>query len=130
MKKDDRTPLAEANIQAEVYLRLKALGIPIILEYSVSSYRFDAVIYDKSSKDIIVIVETKKKETSFSDWVKTKQGIKYSNIGIPIVLISCWKNLDNGIMKIFRLYNKYQGDSEVRNQIRDNKWKNNIDDET
>lgn len=83
----------EANIQAELYHRLKILNINSYLEYTVDDCRFDIVVLDNKRENILLIIECKKEEIKQTN-SKTDQLIKYRRYNIPIMVVSCDKEID------------------------------------
>lgn len=79
--------ISEANIQAEVYHRLKLLEIYCELEYVIDDCRFDIIITDKLKEKILLIIECKNYEHTISINMVGNQIKKYSRFGIPIMAI-------------------------------------------
>lgn len=79
----------EANIQAELYHRLKLLGIKMVLEHKVDNCKFDGIIIDENEENILALIECKNYVTGDSErWSKTKQSKKYREFMVPIILVT------------------------------------------
>ena len=74
--------LAEANIQAEIYLECKSQNIECYLEYRHENCRFDLVIVKNDS--IIGIIEVKKTHHATTKKKLKIQREKYKRFGIPV----------------------------------------------
>ena len=102
--------LREANIQAELYHRLKELGIPSYLEYSFKDFannrrrRADLVVY-KNNK-IVCLVEAKSRIRSFQPNWNTKQLKAYRATGVFVIVCDNF-NLEESVNKIKELYDKF-----------------------
>ena len=102
--------VSDANIQAEVYHRLRNICIPCYLEYKYENSRFDMVILDKTMKNIIAIVEFKFYRYVSSlkrDYRITKQYKKYSKYNLPLLYCRHKTEINRVINDIVRIYKNY-----------------------
>jgi len=90
--------LAEANIQAEIYSRCKALGIQCYLEYKTVDCRFDVIII--KGGEITHIIECKSYARNNPKKENTKQIEKYKKFEVPILLCGRWDDIDQIISTI------------------------------
>lgn len=102
--------LKEANLQAELYHRLKEIDIPCYLEYPFIDFtnnrrrRADAAIY-KNGK-IVCLVEMKSRRTPRAPNWKGKQLQAYRTTGVYV--ISCDNfNFEESLQKIVELYENF-----------------------
>jgi hypothetical protein len=102
--------LREANIQAELYGRLKELGINCYLEYPYFAvgckrrFRADAAIYKNNS--IVCFVEVKsRRRPSQPNWF-SKQLQHYRSTGLYVVVCDNF-NFEESITKIQELYHRF-----------------------
>lgn len=94
----------------------KLLGIPCYLEYKYDNCRFDAVIFDDSSLEILILVEFKSKIKNSKN-LKTKQLEKYRDHGLPVVLISKSDQLEEGILEVLGILAEKIKNSERRIEL-------------
>jgi hypothetical protein len=95
MKFNPNNRLPEANIQAEFYHQCKLNNIKCYLHYKIDHSVFDAIIIKDNT--IIKIIEFKSYVTNRDGKINTKQLKKYSQYGIPIVLITRLWQIQNVI---------------------------------
>ena len=76
-----------ANIQAEFYKQCIDNNLPVHLEYRHDRSRFDAIVYSATTNDIKFIIEIKSYKEVQKANVNTKQIAKYSQYGIPIIVL-------------------------------------------
>jgi len=82
----------EDNIKAELFLHLRNLGIPCVLEYrhctpiGQRNCRFDLVVLDAQKENIILIVEVKNGPNTI--WPDSKQFARYSKFNVPVWCIT------------------------------------------
>ena len=104
-----RDRISEANIQAEIYHRLKVCGIPCYLEYKVDKCRFDIVILKEHEEvtEIIAIVEVKSKLGDNINKINYngRQFKKYSSYGLPLLYCTNMSCVYKTVGKILRIYN-------------------------
>lgn len=103
---------AEANIQAELYHRLKLIGIKSYLEYQHKEpgnrgCRFDLVILKQFEDypEIIAIVEVKNRahpERGIN--TNSRQYKKYSAIGLPLIYCLSMDQIEQTIEEIKSVY--------------------------
>lgn len=98
--------LPEANLQAELYKRLKDIGIGSCLEYHFKDFRLRADLIVIKQNEIICACEVKSYRTDREPHLDTKQYQKYLKLNIPIFYLVNLKNLDTIIYKITNLYNR------------------------
>ena len=102
--------LREANLQAELYCRLKELNIPCYLEYSFHLIgsskrpRADAAIY-KNGK-VVCLVEVKSRMNPFRTNWQSKQLQKYRATGLYTIVCDNF-NFEESIAKITELYDNF-----------------------
>lgn len=82
--------LPEANVTAELYVRLKQEDISCLLEYKVKGCRFDVIIIQ--GDDIVCIVEVKSRskrviKRRLEKGYKYKQVERYETHGVPVLLV-------------------------------------------
>ena len=98
-----RNRISEANIQAELYNRLRLLGIKCYLEYAHENFRFDMVILNKD--DIIGIVEIKSRTRNIGIVNKnTRQYRKYHSYGLPVIYCTNMSEINKSIERIKALF--------------------------
>lgn len=98
---------AEANIQAQFYMRCKQAGISCLLEYKQDNCRFDAVVY--KDDNVICLIEIKNyTEHTANKKVfggkKTKQFEKYEAYGYPVFYIYNENYVDAVFLAVQALY--------------------------
>jgi hypothetical protein len=100
------TRLPEANIQAEVYRRLKELNIECVLEYKFVKEKIRADVIVIKDNKIICACEIKSKlYLNRPVNTTTKQFKKYFSLGIPIFYTGRLEKVDELINRIVNLYN-------------------------
>ena len=103
---------SEANIQAEIYHRLKLIGIESCLEYAHKEpgqrgCRFDLVILKQffDYPEIIAIVEVKNRTRIEKGINKnSRQYKKYSAVGLPLIYCLSKSQIDQTVEEIKRVY--------------------------
>ena len=106
--------VAEANIQAELYRRLKELSITCYLEYKIKlincttsrrkSLRVDLLVL-KNNK-IVCLIEIKSHRVKREFLSQTKQIQTYLSLGIPFILCDNF-NFEESIIEIKKLYDSF-----------------------
>ena len=97
--------ISEANIQAEVYHRLRLAGITCYLEYKYQNCRFDMVIV--KGDEIILIVEFKSRIKQIGKInTKGKQYQKYTAFGVPVLYCTHQSEIED-TMRVIRKYHSY-----------------------
>lgn len=96
--------IPEANIQAEIYRRLKELGVQSILEYRFKSLHLRADLIIIKENKIICACEVKSR-VSKRPMTYGKQFQKYLKLGVPIFYCLNLNEIDKTIQRIFVLYN-------------------------
>jgi hypothetical protein len=103
MKLEIKHRIAEANIQAEFYHQCKLNKIPCYLEYKIERSRFDAVIYEEKSKEILCLLEIKSYKYEYDDAnIDTKQCKKYSKYRIPLIYIVRMSDIEEVIKYLLK----------------------------
>ena len=94
--------IAEANIQAEIYHRLKLAHIDCYLEYKVKKIgRLDIIIL--LNDEIVCIIEVKSYKIQKDFNYDSKQIARYRQLNIPILGCGNLKDIDTLIVKIKKL---------------------------
>lgn len=97
--------LPEANIQAELYCRLKQENIDCFLEYKVNRCRVDCAIF--KDYELFMVVEVKSYKELQLPNLDTKQLEKYrNNLGVPVIVFGRMEHLEH-VINIIK--NKYYG---------------------
>ena len=80
--------VSEACVQGEFYHQCRVRNIPCYLEYTYEDCRFDAVIYNKETKEIFSIVEFKSYYHKYTPArTDTRQVDKYLKFNLPIMYV-------------------------------------------
>ncbi len=109
LKYEFKKRLPEANIQAEIYSRLRAIDIQCCLEYKIwinslqASSRADIVIIRDGY--IIAIIEVKSRKVGSKPNKNGRQYQKYEAIGIPFIYCMCSEDIDSVISWVRWKYN-------------------------
>jgi len=90
--------ISSANVQAEFYRQCMNAGIKCHLEYRVDNCRFDAVIVHND--EIVFIIEAKNYKPNPQRPRAVKQLEKYSQYGIPVILLKDFSSIEPAILKI------------------------------
>jgi len=98
--------ISEANIQAEIYHRLKQEKIYSYLEYKYENCRFDIVVPDLKKEKVLVIIEVKSKIRTSPTRRKTKQQLKYERFGVPVLYCNSMEDVASVIDKVKSLIGK------------------------
>jgi hypothetical protein len=98
--------IPEANIQAEIYKRLKELGIESILEYKFKEFKLRADLIIIKNDEIICACEIKSWSKPREINSQGKQFQKYLKLGIPVFYCGRFEKIDYLIKEIIELYNK------------------------
>ena len=107
--------ITEANIQAECYARLKAIGVLTYLEYKIEKCKFDMVVLypineNQKKFEIIAVVEFKSKIKFINTVNQGKQYLKYKEVcdrnNIPLIYCQSWKGLRATVEKVRSIYLK------------------------
>ena len=98
--------IPEANIQAEIYKRLKEMNIESMLEYRFKEFRLRADLIVIKNNEIICACEVKSKVSDRPVMTFGKQFQKYMKLGIPIFYCLNLKEVDRVVGKIKVLYNR------------------------
>ena len=97
--------IPEANIQAEIYKRLKELGIESMLEYRFKEFRLRADLIVIKNNEVLCACEVKSRVCK-RPMTYGKQFQKYLKLGIPIFYCLNLQEIDKIVEKIVVLYNK------------------------
>ena len=105
--------LHEDNIKADLYLELKKLNIPCILEYSFDNCRFDIALFTNTKyNQLMGIIEIKRSATkphvkarcnrlltkaNQNNFILTKQLKKYIDFDVPVFVVAGTWNISNGV---------------------------------
>lgn len=94
--------ISEANIQAEVYHRLRLAGIICYLEYKHQNCRFDMVII---KGDVIVLIVEFKSRIRHIGRINTKgkQYQKYTAFDVPVIYCTNKSEIDDTVRVIKRI---------------------------
>ena len=90
------------NIQAEFYRQCVENNISVHLEYKHECSRFDAVVYDKVTKEILFIIEIKSYKVPQRPNVYTKQIYKYRQYNIPVIIVGRGEKVKDAVLFIRR----------------------------
>ncbi|WMX12387.1 hypothetical protein [Aureispira sp. CCB-E] len=123
-----RKKISEANIQAEFYHQCRLYKIPFYLEFKYENSRFDGVVFDTKTHEILIIVEFKSKVKSKKEY-NTLQIKKYKKYNLPIIVIDKVSQIEEGIIKIFRILWQTSVTEEEKENIvsKVNEYKNKKD---
>ena len=111
MKFTPKKRISEANIQAEVYYRLKRLGINCYLEYKHEHCRFDMVIVNDD--DIIAIIEFKSRIKKIGIInTQSRQYNRYLSYGLPIIYCTCMDEVDKTVIAILKFFTLIPNEAE------------------
>ena len=95
--------ISEVSIQAEFFHQCRVANIPCYLGYKYEHSVFDAVIYDKPTREIYCLVEVKSYSKKDKEVYIGKQFAKYSRYGLPIFYIVRMEDIHPTINKIKEL---------------------------
>lgn len=92
--------IPEANIQAEIYHRLKLEGVSRILEYKHLKSRFDIMILEEVGERAFAkgIIEVKSwaKKGREPKW-EGAQLQKYGKLGLPVLVCGRWEEIEDAV---------------------------------
>lgn len=92
--------LPEANIQAQLYMRLYQEKIPCTLEYKVPGSRFDVVVHDHERIKCIIEIKSmtlKSREKRLRGERIYRQIVRYESHGVPVVQCLGEIDIENSI---------------------------------
>lgn len=99
MKIDITKKLHQDNLKAEIYHRFKNRfsddKMGIICEYKESWCRFDLIVYEKNSLDVVAIIEVRRINCKKEPNINGRQHIKYSWFGVKLFYISHFEKIDS-----------------------------------
>ena len=103
MKKqeDIAMKITHGTIQAEIYCRLKKLGVKSQLEYKYGNSRFDVAVFDNSDK-ILCVIEVKRSSRCKK---QTKQRKKYEQFGFPVFYCCGYSEIYKTVGLVYKLTN-------------------------
>ena len=100
--------MPEANIQAELYRRLRSYNIPCCLEYRIklpngTGYcRADIVVIDGDS-NIACIIEVKSRIKKKKPYEAGRQYQNYESLGIPFMYCMGWWEIEQTMKSVLQL---------------------------
>ena len=90
--------LPEANIQAELYLRLRNAGFECQLEYFHAGWRIDCAVLDpRNPRLILCLIEVKNHRLTKAD---KSQIAGYKSIGVPVLVVEGLGDIDTVVDRI------------------------------
>jgi len=111
---------SEFELQAHIYNEIKSLGHDVRAEVThyinttkqASKCRFDLVVFIDEKPAVIIEVKDgvfeseQREELLYNMWLRTRQGIKYKSIGVPVVYCRGFHSVNRSMYLIKKYINE------------------------